>query len=639
MHRTALLFGLICFILAATASYFGAIRSVDTFQEATEAQLEKAVFLSGEEWVNVRATGLEVRLTGLAPDEASRFRVLQTIGKFVDPSRIEDRVAILKANNIPAPKFSLEVLRNEDRVSLIGLVPTLHGRDDILDSVEDISRALQITDMLEEADHPVPPYWISALEFGLEGLTKLSRSKISITPEKVIISAVTESQEEKSTFERALKRAVPEGTELVLNISAPRPVISPFTLRFSLENGTGELASCSADTVDSSKQILKAIHAAGLQRDARCDVGLGVPTTEWADAIILSIEAIKELEGGVLTFTDSDISLIAPETTTEDAYDRVIGKLENNLPELFSLTAVLPPKPLIDGQTGNIIVPDFTATKSPEGFVQLRGRIPNDSSKSAVNAFAKSLFGNTRVFIQTRIDENLPDGWPLRVLGGLEALAELHHGTLVVKPKTIELRGVSDNLDAEGNMSRILSIEVGTKENFKLDIEFDKRLAEKNQPPSPAKCEQEIASIIKANKIEFDPGKVQLNPQSKAVLDQIATVLRTCPKAKFEIQGHTDDSGSEELNQNLSQSRAETVLSSLLSRRVLTSRMIAKGYGPSQPVAENNTDQGRTTNRRIAFVLLEKAQKAATQVSTEKPADQGPQQTNADDIKRTPKDE
>ena len=82
--------------------------------------------------------------------------------------------------------------------------------------------------------------------------------------------------------------------------------------------------------------------------------------------------------------------------------------------------------------------------------------------------------------------------------------------------------------------------------------------------------------------------------------------MRTCPKAKFEIQGHTDSSGSEELNKNLSQSRAEAVLFELLNRRVLTSGIIAKGYGSINPIADNSTDKGRETNRRIEFKLIEK---------------------------------
>ena len=69
MHRIALLFGLICFILAAAGSYFGAIYAVDRFERSTEAKLEQAIFLTGDDWSNIRANGLRIHLTGLAPNE------------------------------------------------------------------------------------------------------------------------------------------------------------------------------------------------------------------------------------------------------------------------------------------------------------------------------------------------------------------------------------------------------------------------------------------------------------------------------------------------------------------------------------------------------------------------------------------
>ena len=99
--------------------------------------------------------------------------------------------------------------------------------------------------------------------------------------------------------------------------------------------------------------------------------------------------------------------------------------------------------------------------------------------------------------------------------------------------------------------------------------------------------------------------KVVINEDSLSVIKLIADVLRTCPEAKFEIQGHTDSSGSEELNENLSQSRAEAVLFELLNRRVLTSGITAKGYGSINPVADNKTEQGREINRRIEIKLIE----------------------------------
>jgi OOP family OmpA-OmpF porin len=636
MHRTALLFGLICFILAAAGSYFGSIAAIDRFQQITEDKLEKAVFLSGEEWVNVRANGLRLHLTGLAPDEAARFKVLESIGKFVDPTRIRDEITILEAANIAPPKFSLEVLRNEERVSLIGLIPTKSGRANIIEAVEDISNRVEVTDMLEEADHPLPANWEKSLEFGLDSLSRLQRSKISITEDAVVVSAVTESQEERAEFERILLKNQPVGVRLEMNITAPRPVISPFTVRFNLEDNVATLDGCSADTEQTKQKIIRAAKDAGMVRPAVCNIGLGVPTPDWAEAIEKSIAAVAELGGGSLAFTDSDVSLIASMDVPQKKFDTVIGRLENSLPDLFSLSAILPPKPIIDGQTGEIVVPDFTATVSPEGSVQLRGLLPSNVTKTAVETYAKSLFGHGDVYVQTRLDNNLPDGWSIRVLGGLEALAQLHHGALIVEPEQITVRGVTGNETAAGEISRILSVRVGAKQVFKINADFDEKLAPKNTVVTPESCEQDINAILTEYKIQFDPGKVAIKGESKSVVGKVADVLRTCPKVKFEIQGHTDSSGSEELNLNLSQSRAEAVLSALLTRRVLTSGLTAKGYGSDDPIADNGTEEGRETNRRILFKLKNPTPSATEETEAADASEEGSTTMNADDIQRKP---
>ena len=605
MHRTALLFGLICFILAAAGSYFSAIQAVNTFQESTEKKLRHAVFLSGEEWGSIRANGLRLHLTGLAPNEAARFKLLKSLGRFVEPTRIRDEITILEAENIKPPKFSLEALRNEDRISLIGLIPKNSGRTNILNSISGISKRIKITDMLEEVDYPMPAAWKKTLAFGLDSLSRLQRSKISITGNSVIVSAITESQKERAQLERELLKNQPVGVQLEMNITAPRPVISPFTVRFSLEDDLASLDGCSADTENTKSKIIRAAKEAGMVQHGICNIGLGVPTPDWAKAVEMSISAVAKLGGGSLTFTDSDISLIASQKTSQKIFDTVIGELENSLPGLFSLSAFLPPKPTIDGQTGEVIIPDFTATISPEGSVQLRGLLPSNIVKDAIEAFAKSLFGNDAVYVQTRLDSKLPNGWPIRVLGGLEALAQLNHGVLIVKPSEIQIRGVSGNKSAAGEISRILSIRVGSKEIFKIKASYNKKFAPQLQIDLPKTCAQEINVVLSNSNIQFDPGKVIIKKSSELAISSIANILRTCPKAKFEIQGHTDSSGSEELNKNLSQSRAEAVLFELLNRRVLTSGIIAKGYGSINPIADNSTDEGRETNRRIEFKLIE----------------------------------
>ena len=606
MHRTALLFSVICMILAAAASFTFATRAVDYIEDETESQIQTALLAAGQDWATIRPDGLQVNLTGLAPDEVSRFRALEIMGQVVDTKRIHDRTKVLQSSEIVVPRFTLEALRNLDRVSLIGLIPERQGRTKILERAQSIVGEGTVTDMLESAEYKIPAGWKENLDFGLDSLAQLPLSKISITPERVKVTAATESVDEQKRLEKMLKANKPDNTQLVLDITAPRPVISPFHMRLTLKNGKAELASCSADTRDTKNRILRAARKVGVKPDATCDIGLGVPTTDWAKAVVMSIEALKELGGGTLTFTDSDIAMIAVDDTTQARFDKVVAKLENNLPDLFSLHAVLPPKVLVDGNNAPSESPEFTATRSPEGLVQLRGRVQNSRSKNSITAFASALFGRKAVENQTRIDRNLPDGWPKRVLAGLEGLAQLHHGSVIVQPDRVEISGTGASPDVEAEISRLFSVRIGGKESYKIDVKFDEKLVPVERELSGAECSRQINAVLTEHQIVFAPSSTTIEAGSQGVIDAIAEIIRDCPDAKFEVEGHTDSQGSEGTNKRLSQIRAEAVVDALLKRRVSVSGLTAKGYGEEKPIADNKTEEGRAKNRRIAFKLIEK---------------------------------
>ena len=605
MHRTALLFSAICFILVGAAAFYGATRIVDYMEQETETQIQTALIAAGQDWATIRPDGLRVKLTGLAPDEASRFRALEIMGEVVDASRIEDRTKVLQSSEIVVPRFSLEVLRNMDRISLIGLIPQKGDRDSIIARAQTIAGDGSVTDMLETAEHKVPSGWKANLDYGLSRLEDLPLSKISITPERVHVTAVTQSVEAQKRIEQMLASTKPDGTELVMEITAPRPVIAPFRLRMSLVDGEAHLSSCSADTRATRDRILRAATQAGMAGKGGCDIGLGVPTTDWAEAVVMSINALKQLGGGSLTFTDSDIALIATDEATQEKFDSVIGRLENNLPELFSLHAVLPPKVLLSGENASIEPPEFTATRSPEGLVQMLGRIQSDQSKTSITAFANALFGREAVHNQTRIDEDLPDGWPTRVLAGLEGLSLLHHGSLVVQPDLVVIKGTSASPEVTAEISRLFSVRIGGKENYKINVKFDQNLVHVPELPTAEECQAQITAVLEQQQIVFEPSSTDIDAASQGVIDAIAEIIGDCPDIRFEIEGHTDSQGGEELNKNLSQSRAEAVLNALLARRILTSGLVAKGYGEEQPVADNGTEESRAKNRRIAFRLIE----------------------------------
>jgi len=102
--------------------------------------------------------------------------------------------------------------------------------------------------------------------------------------------------------------------------------------------------------------------------------------------------------------------------------------------------------------------------------------------------------------------------------------------------------------------------------------------------------------------INFDVDKATIRPESMGTLNMIVNVLQTNPDVKFEIDGHTDNTGDANHNLQLSQARADAVRTQLVSMGIDGSRLTTKGFGSTVPVADNSTLEGRANNRRVEFV-------------------------------------
>lgn len=109
-------------------------------------------------------------------------------------------------------------------------------------------------------------------------------------------------------------------------------------------------------------------------------------------------------------------------------------------------------------------------------------------------------------------------------------------------------------------------------------------------------------SKIITHGINFDYNKATIKPESMGTLNMIVGVLKDNPEIKFEVGGHTDSDGADAYNLKLSQQRAEAVREQLIKMGVDASRLTAKGYGETKPIADNNTADGKANNRRVEFV-------------------------------------
>ena len=589
------------FLGALLISILAASWAASWIEKRTGEDVRGLYLREGLDWVEVQTDGLQVRLHGTAPDEAKRFRAVNLASSLVDSGRIRDLMQVTPAQAIEAPRFSVELLRNDDGISIIGLVPGQEQADALNDEVTAAAKGAPVANMLEQADFPAPQGWDAAVGFGVRALGLLERAKISISADKVAITAISGSDSERRSLESQLARAKPEGLQIAMDISAPRPVLTPFTLRFLIDAQGARFDACSADTEQARDRIIAAAVASGLTGKADCVIGLGVPSPSWADATTLGIKAVAAMGGGSITFSDADVSLLATEATPKDTFDRVVGELQAALPDVFSLKATLPEKPKTAAPEGP---PEFTATLSAEGAVQLRGRLTDEMSRNAVSSFAKARFGASNVYTATRLDPNLPEGWPVRVLAGLQAMSNLAEGSIVVRADAVEVTGITISPGAQAEITRTLSGQLGQGQAFTVNVQYDKSRDPEADLPTPQECVAQLNAVLAKHKIVFSPGSAEIESDARDTMAALADILRKCPDVAMEIGGHTDAQGSETGNQALSQARAEAVLLGLQGRRVLVGSLTAKGYGESQPIADNGTEEGREKNRRIEFKLL-----------------------------------
>lgn len=471
--RLSSVFILFCaFAFAAALSVGAAWVSAGAVEESSERAVRTELDRDALTWADVDTDGLLVFLIGTAPTEAARFQALSAAGRVVDSARVIDQIDIVDRDGIAPPRFSVELLRNDSGVSMIGLLPATVDRAQLVDDITRAVPGAPVSDLLEVAEYPVPDGLEDALDYAVSVLRVLDRSKISIEADRVTIKGAVNNEDTRRRVEADLARRADDNLRLALDISAPRPVISPFTLRFIKDADGARFDACAAPTEDDRSQIHKAAAEVGLEGKLDCRLGLGTPTKEWGSAAALGIHAIDALGGGSITFADADVTLFAIEGTDQSLFDRVVGALEADLPDVFVLNATLPTPP----EAAPEGIPEFTATRSPEGDVQLRGRINSEIARTTADSFARAAFGSATVRTTARVDETLPANWSSRVLAGLEALSRLSNGAVLVTPDALSITGNTGNQNASSEIAGLLADKLGESEHFEIEIAYQEKL-------------------------------------------------------------------------------------------------------------------------------------------------------------------
>jgi OOP family OmpA-OmpF porin len=148
-------------------------------------------------------------------------------------------------------------------------------------------------------------------------------------------------------------------------------------------------------------------------------------------------------------------------------------------------------------------------------------------------------------------------------------------------------------------------IRAGLGKDFPQGWQFKPEISVKPAaaPVDATVCQQLFADLLGKARIRFESGKADIVADSAGLLDRLIETALRCPNANIEIAGHTDTDGEEAANQTLSEKRAQAVTDYLVKAGLAANRFMPVGYGSAQPIAGNDTEDGKALNRRIDFVV------------------------------------
>ena len=267
------------------------------------------------------------------------------------------------------------------------------------------------------------------------------------------------------------------------------------------------------------------------------------------------------------------------------------------------------PKPEAVVATGNTT--GLVQVLSYEGIHYVRGVYPDDGSRQAAVRAVQTAFGGTVKDETTLSGSGGEFGWPEQPLKTLAALKGVRNLELSAGGDVVTLAGLVSS-DAERQ-----KLGATIKATLPSGVTLENQLTLAGEPrlvPEPSsasalpeterqKAQAQLNAVVASGEVLFATASSRIKPEAYPYLNQITEALKAQSGATVVVGGHTDGEGDSAPNRILSQKRADSVRAYLVSRGIPSVHLFARGYGSSQPIASNATEEGRRRNRRTGFTV------------------------------------
>ena len=585
-------------------------------KDASAVDLKIAAGVPDAQWDTVALNGISA-LDGLNSGEMKLSDHMLTVSGVaatpVEKAAAEAVVATLpdgysKEVNITsvlptASPFKMSSTKSANSQTYYGSVPSEEARTELSKWMG--SNAADLTHAWGAPDDA----WPAVAAQGLDALADLQVGEMSLSDQHLIVTGIAATPVEKASAEAKLA-SLPDGYSKVVNITSALPTAKPYVMRSTKAQNSQSYAGVIPNE-DARGEFTTRMGAAA----SDLDIAYGAPDDAWPAVAGSGLDALARLEKGKMELIDRKLTITGVAMTPTEKAQAMAAIAD--LPAGY--TADVDIVTIDDGKPAA-----YTILYHPVTGASVDGKLTKDMGTDAIATAlgVKRVAGDPVIAPTAKSGNGKMLTKQLSVLSGwlpeFEGFALGFDG----KETTIEVK-LAPGLDKE-LVTRQLSDELGDNINLMVTGAAKINVAEgtirenlatgsevymagfwlpvrKDFEVTAKSCEAQSAQALADTKVNFLTGSAQLDARSVRAINNIAGVVLRCitnEDLMVEIGGHTDSSGALQMNMDLSSARAESVVKELIARGVPQTRIIAKGYGPTEPIASNDNAEGKAENRR-----------------------------------------
>lgn len=618
-------------------------RSIDDRLELARGVPDQNIWLGGigfgmKQLASLRSGTVSLADTGLKiegeAEDIQRYKSVKGALKTKLPSGVT-----LVAEKVTPPviaPYTWMAKRQGNQIQLGGYVTDEALREQIFAHAKKTFPRHAIVDRMETGAG-APGKLAAIARAALEQLARLENGEVELNDKKVRIAGQAPDQASANAAAGGM-RAAAEGFQVSDAITFPKPAplpVSPYVMKIDHSGSVVTLVGYVPND-DARADLVAAARKRFPEADIRDNLQLasGEPAL-WLNCAKAGLSKLGDLDTGAFSITDTKLMMMGT-TRNETVAGNLAAELRTAANRACETSADItfdaPPEPELT----------WRAAYQDGKTVLIEGDVLDARTRAAIVQAATRYFPNAQIQDRMTIKNVSSAKWPVAAELGLKLISLLRQGEAVLSKQDLLIRGEAKDTAVQTGVRDQLArgVPKGYTGRDAIEVRSDamiwaeqeaKRKAAEEAAKAKATAEEEarrkaaaaagataektkrreeadvcqrmMREVATTGVIRFDWASDNLDSASRPTLDKLAQVARACPKAKIEIEGHTDAEGTPERNKNLSERRAKAVYDYLAKAGVGAERLSAVGYGETRPVAPNDTAANRAKNRRIEFTV------------------------------------